>query len=269
MSVILSDVSKSFRDKQVLSHINASFDSPGIYLILGENGCGKTTLFRSITGLLKSYTGSISMTDSCFGSPGETAFLNHLSGYENLRYFVPDFSKKNYASLCETFEMNSYIHKEVKSYSAGMRRRLAIVMTLLSDATIMLFDEPLCGLDFRASRELGELLLAERKRGKNILLTSHQFVPWFRKLDGVYVFQNGTLLPRADLLPAGDTYRLHFACDDDVKKASVLLRTRFSPVTESEDGLSVGGVTIVNDLINVLKDIPVMQLEKEEYFFAL
>lgn len=269
MSVILSDVSKQFRDHPVLSHISVRFDAPGIFLILGENGCGKTTLFRTVTGLVKSYTGSICIADSCFGAPGDAVFLRGLSGYENICYFVPFFSKEYFGSLCDMFEMGTYIHKAVQSYSAGMCRRLAIVITLLSDAPVILLDEPLCGLDFKASEKLGELLLAERDRGKIILMTSHQFVPWLRKADGVYVFRDGALLPRQDVFPVGDTYRLYFTDDDDLKEAMALLRPRFSPVVESNGGLSVGGVTVVNDLIHILENIAVIRMEKEEPFFAL
>ncbi len=162
MKIVLKNVTKKYKNKEVLSHLNFEFDNK-IYAFIGHNGSGKSTLMRIITGLIEPTQGEVIFYQNDkiidykkvkFGylSQEFNAF-KEFTVYEQLEYFaiMKKINKKVYSNEIKKVlvEVNLWENKDVKckNLSGGMIRRLGIAQTLLGSPDIIILDEPVVGLD--------------------------------------------------------------------------------------------------------------------------
>lgn len=162
MKIVLKNITKKYKNKEVLSHLNFEFDNK-IYAFIGHNGSGKSTLMRIITGLIEPTQGEVIFYQNDkiidykkvkFGylSQEFNAF-KEFTVYEQLEYFaiMKKVNKKVYSNEIKKVlvEVNLWENKDVKckNLSGGMIRRLGIAQTLLGSPDIIILDEPIVGLD--------------------------------------------------------------------------------------------------------------------------
>ena len=162
MKIVLKNITKKYKNKEVLSHLNFEFDNK-IYAFIGHNGSGKSTLMRIITGLIEPTQGEVIFYQNDkiidykkvkFGylSQEFNAF-KEFSVYEQLEYFaiMKKINKMVYPNEIKKVlvEVNLWENKYVKckNLSGGMIRRLGIAQTLLGSPDIIILDEPVVGLD--------------------------------------------------------------------------------------------------------------------------
>lgn len=162
MKIVLKNITKKYKNKEVLSHLNFEFDNK-IYAFIGHNGSGKSTLMRIITGLIESTQGEVIFYQNDkiidykkvkFGylSQEFNAF-KEFTVYEQLEYFaiMKKINKKVYSNEIKKVlvEVNLWENKDVKckNLSGGMIRRLGIAQTLLGSPDVIILDEPVVGLD--------------------------------------------------------------------------------------------------------------------------
>lgn len=162
MKIVLKNITKKYKNKEVLSHLNFEFDNK-IYAFIGHNGSGKSTLMRIITGLIEPTQGEVIFYQNDkiidykkvkFGylSQEFNAF-KEFAVYEQLEYFaiMKKINKKVYPNEIKKVlvEVNLWENKDVKckNLSGGMIRRLGIAQTLLGSPDIIILDEPVVGLD--------------------------------------------------------------------------------------------------------------------------
>ena len=162
MKIVLKNITKKYKNKEVLSHLNFEFDNK-IYAFIGHNGSGKSTLMRIITGLIEPTQGEVIFYQNDkiidykkvkFGylSQEFNAF-KEFTVYEQLEYFaiMKKINKKVYPNEIKKVlvEVNLWENKDVKckNLSGGMIRRLGIAQTLLGSPDIIILDEPVVGLD--------------------------------------------------------------------------------------------------------------------------
>lgn len=162
MKIVLKNVTKKYKNKEVLSHLNFEFDNK-IYAFIGHNGSGKSTLMRIITGLIEPTQGEVLFYQNDkiidykkvkFGylSQEFNAF-KEFTVYEQLEYFaiMKKINKKVYSNEIKKvlMEVNLWENKDVKckNLSGGIIRRLGIAQTLLGSPDIIILDEPVVGLD--------------------------------------------------------------------------------------------------------------------------
>lgn len=162
MKIVLKNITKKYKNKEVLSHLNFEFDNK-IYAFIGHNGSGKSTLMRIITGLIEPTQGEVIFYQNDkiidykkvkFGylSQEFNAF-KEFTVYEQLEYFaiMKKINKKVYSNEIKKvlMEVNLWENKDVKckNLSGGMIRRLGIAQTLLGSPDIIILDEPIVGLD--------------------------------------------------------------------------------------------------------------------------
>lgn len=162
MKIVLKNITKKYKNKEVLSHLNFEFDNK-IYAFIGHNGSGKSTLMRIITGLIEPTQGEVIFYQNDkiidykkvkFGylSQEFNAF-KEFTVYEQLEYFaiMKKINKKVYSNEIKKVlvEVNLWENKDVKckNLSGGMIRRLGIAQTLLGSPDIIILDEPIVGLD--------------------------------------------------------------------------------------------------------------------------
>jgi ABC-2 type transport system ATP-binding protein len=206
------------RKNQVLKDVSLTLEKGEVYGFLGHNGAGKSTTIKLALGLLKPDGGRISM----FGEEGitradrgrvgylseEIGLYPYLNSVEMLRLVGELFRLRGPALTSRIDELLVAVGLDgdrklrIKQFSKGMRQRLGIATSLVNDPELLLLDEPYAGLDPVGRRQLRELLLALKERGKTILLSSHIVPDVEAVCDRVGILSGGVIARSLDLKEA-------------------------------------------------------------------
>jgi len=175
MPIELTDVCKAFDGRTVLSGLNHVFPDCCITCITGPSGCGKTTLLRLMMGLTEADSGSIhGLEDICISAVfQEDRLIEHLSAFDNVRIVLRrDFPTEAIHCALKSVGLEEAARQPVRELSGGMKRRAALVRALLSDAPVVLMDEPFKGLDAATKAQVirfAKPLL----EGRTVLIVTH------------------------------------------------------------------------------------------------
>lgn len=206
----LMNVSKAIGSRRILKDVSFSFEPGRRYLLLGANGSGKTTLFKVMAGLWRPTSGAvhyrrINIADLNGAYSQEIGFLSHelgmyeeLTGLQNLTFFAELYGvRQPQARALEFLELlglRFFSHEKVKSYSRGMKQRLAIAKALLHGPKILLLDEPFAGLDLRGTSLLMELIPWALSSEGLLILSSHDTELGWQVSDEFLYLERGVLL---------------------------------------------------------------------------
>lgn len=203
----LKGVSKSFYGETLFEDISLEIKKGGIIGFVGENGCGKSVLFKMICGLISPDNGTIRvmnrvitegrfpnsigvMLDGC-------GFVPYQSGFDNLKQIAVIDGKIGNKEIEEAMEQVGLDYKSkkpVKKYSLGMKQRLGIAMALMENPMLLFLDEPMNALDKDMTLKVRDILLKKKEDGVTILLTSHNQKDIDVLCSQVYRFENGRLI---------------------------------------------------------------------------
>ncbi|HWV65921.1 ABC transporter ATP-binding protein [Chitinophaga sp.] len=201
----LQNISKKYGAVQALSGISFDVPAGSVFGVLGPNGSGKTTLLGIVTDVLKADTGSFTLFDKTpsaterrqIGTLLETPnFYHYLSAYKNLEISaaVKHRGKNDIARVLEICGLTQRQHSAFKTYSLGMKQRLAIASVLLGDPDVLILDEPTNGLDPSGIAEVRELVRKLADSGKTIILASHLLDEVEKVCTHVAILRSGKLL---------------------------------------------------------------------------
>ncbi len=183
--ISIQQLHKSFGANKVLRGIDLKFDRPGITAVLGPNGSGKTTIIKSILGMVLPDSGTISVQGENVAGKwryrNQIAYLPQIARFpENLTVaelirMVKDLnsSTANDEALISLFELRPFLDKRLGNLSGGTRQKVNLVLTFMYDCPIIILDEPTAGLDPISMVRLKELIHQQRMKGKTILITTH------------------------------------------------------------------------------------------------
>ena len=183
----VNDIVLSFKKDILLDHVSYQCEQGKIHGIVGRNGSGKTLLMKCICGFIRPNEGHIYVRDKEIGkdidftpdtgiiieTPG---FIPYYSGYRNLKVLAAinnRISRKDIENAMYQVGLDPTMKKRVATYSLGMRQRLGIAQAIMEDPSLIILDEPFNGLDKHGVEEMREYFLSLKKKGKTILLTSH------------------------------------------------------------------------------------------------
>jgi len=182
----IQNIRKRFKRLNALNDITVEFRKGQVIALIGPNGSGKTTLIRSILGLVKPDSGKIYCSDIAIS---ETVDYRDNIGYMPQVGRYPDNMKvgqlftliKNIRGLEKNtdeelyykFRLDTILEKPMRTLSGGTRQKVSAALAFLFDPEILILDEPTAGLDPLSSEILKAKIIAEKKRGKLILITSH------------------------------------------------------------------------------------------------
>lgn len=207
MHVEIKHLSKTIKHKPILRNVNAHFAHGKIYGIVGPNGSGKTMLLRALCGFIRPTTGQVLIK----GQPvefnrrlpepigiiiEEPGFLPHETAMANLQYLAGinhDFDSGETDRLLTLFGLKDHEYDKVKSYSLGMRQKLAIVQALMEHQPLILLDEPTNGLDDHSVHVFLEEMKRQRDRGNTIIIASHHSNELEQIADSFYRMTDGCL----------------------------------------------------------------------------
>ncbi|MBO3115926.1 ABC transporter ATP-binding protein [Winogradskyella sp. DF17] len=183
--VEITDLYKKFGKNDVLNGINLSIKEGGIFAVLGPNGSGKTTIIKTILGMVIPDKGSIKVFDTNIKNnsdyrhkidylPQIANFPSNLKVNELIK-MIKDLRGKTDAdqNLIETFKLEPFLNKKLGTLSGGTKQKVNIVLTFMFNSPIIILDEPTTGLDPISLIRLKELIQKEKAKGKTILITSH------------------------------------------------------------------------------------------------
>ena len=166
MSIIITDLCKTFDDNEVLKNVNITLKDNSIYCLMGTSGIGKTTLLRILMGLEHADSGSISGIDiksiSCMFQ--ENRLIPDLSAIDNVRIVLR--GKPNRQEIRNNLDM------PVNSLSGGMKRRVALARALSYPGKLIILDEPFTGLDKNTKLNVIDYILKMRNN-RTLLIATH------------------------------------------------------------------------------------------------
>lgn len=178
-----------------------------IFGFLGPSGAGKSTVQNILTGLLKLQKGQV-MYDDLPVSRLTPAFFNRigvsfehpnvytrLTGFENLKYFAGLFAVPTLdpMELLSAVGLRDAAHQKAGEYSKGMRQRLTLARALINQPEILFLDEPTSGLDPSTAASIRDLILAQKRRGSTIFLTTHNMYLADSLCDRVAFIESGRI----------------------------------------------------------------------------
>jgi len=210
----LQHVSKSYNKGKVKAVDDLSLVvQPGeIFGFLGPNGAGKTTTIKMIVGLLKPDTGTIGLNGldtqkdalKCKSIttyvPDYPAIYERLTGMEYLNFIgdVYGVMKKDrlerIEKWLEIFELAQAVASPIQSYSHGMKQKIVLIAALLPAPQVMVLDEPMVGLDPRASHHLKELMREHCDQGKTLFFSTHIMEVAEKLCDRIGIINKGKLI---------------------------------------------------------------------------
>lgn len=198
---------KSFGGKTALTDVSFHVNRGEIFGLLGHNGAGKSTSLGIILGMVMPDRGDVTVdgisvlshrskalrkVGAIFESP---AFYDYLTGWENLRILMSysgGFDAEAARQVVERVGLTKRIHSKVRTYSHGMRQRLALAQSLLPGPEVLLLDEPTDGLDPEGIRWFREFILQLREeRGITVLFNSHLLAEVELMCDRVAILREG------------------------------------------------------------------------------
>ncbi|MEX1113642.1 MAG: ABC transporter ATP-binding protein [Akkermansiaceae bacterium] len=198
---------KSFGGKPALTDFSFKVKRGEIYGMLGHNGAGKSTSLGIILGMvmpdagdvtiggisvLKHRSQALAKVGAVFEAP---AFYEYLSGWENLKILMSyshGFDPRAAREVIEQVGLSKRVHSKVRTYSHGMRQRLALAQALLPEPEVLLLDEPTDGLDPEGIKWFRDFILNLRKeRGMTVLFNSHLLAEVELMCDRVAILREG------------------------------------------------------------------------------
>ena len=200
-------LTKRYDNFTALSQLDITVNKGEILGYLGPNGAGKTTTIRLLLGLIEPSEGEAKI----FGKdasqnaaelhkriayvPGETSYWPNMTGAETLRFLANTHGSSNddyQAELVEKFDFDP--NKKIRSYSKGNRQKIALIAALSSKADLLIFDEPTSGLDPVMAKVFRDEVMAAKKAGQTVFLSSHMLEEVEELCDRVAVLREGNLV---------------------------------------------------------------------------
>ena len=248
---------------RVLHDVSFNVENGEIFGFIGPNGSGKTTTFKSILNFVSINSGQIqingkpnddSSNKSIIGYlPESPYFYDYLTGEEllfymgNLHGITQNILKKRADELLIKVNMSHARKTQLRKYSKGMLQRIGVAQALINEPDFLILDEPMSGLDPIGRREIRDLILEQKQKGKTILLSSHILSDVESLCDRVGVILNGVVVKigvLADLYKDIESdYELLLSCSEE--KARTVLSSDDHKL-EQRAGLIVARLNEVN-----------------------
>jgi Cu-processing system ATP-binding protein len=203
----IEQLNKRFKKLHALQNVSATFNKGQVVSLIGPNGSGKTTLIKSILGIVKPDSGRIFFNHQPIEKQVE--YRRHI-GYMPQIGRYPDNMKIGQVitmlqnirnagdkaideDLFREFKMKDMLDKNMRSLSGGTRQKVSAVLSFMFDPEVLILDEPTAGLDPLASEILKDKIIAEKQKGKLILITSHVLSDLDELTTDIMYLQDGQL----------------------------------------------------------------------------
>ncbi|MFL9901307.1 ABC transporter ATP-binding protein [Paraburkholderia fungorum] len=220
MSIVIRRLQKSFGAQQVLKSVSETFADAQISVLLGASGCGKTTTLRCIAGLERPSGGEIVVAGRTVyqDSPAlwiaperrqmamvfqSYAIWPHMTVFENVRLPLRAAgiggakARNAVMATLQLVGLDAFASRSATQLSGGQQQRVALARAIVSEAPVILMDEPLSNLDAKLRVEMRiEIRALQRRLGRTILFVTHDQEEAMSIADTVYLYHNGTVIQK-------------------------------------------------------------------------
>ncbi len=195
---------KSYGKKVVLDDVNFEIEEGSIVGLLGPNGCGKTTLIKILTGLIKDHTGMIKIANEEPGAytksivaflPDKSYLPEWMRPVDAISYFADfysDFDKDKAQRMVVDFGLDP--KQKLKTMSKGQQEKLNLILVMCRQAKLYILDEPLGGLDPAARSAILDLIMDNYAQNATVLLSTHLINDVERIFDRVLMISGGKVI---------------------------------------------------------------------------
>ena len=233
MGLKVENVSKYFDNKLVVDNISFEINEPGVFGLLGTNGAGKTTTIRMILGIIKKDKGEITWNGKAvdrknvnFGYlPEERGIYPKSKIFEQLLYFAElkgmkvQEAAKEIKYWMERLKIDEYQNMTAEKLSKGNQHKVQFITAILNNPELIVLDEPFSGLDPVNTELLKEVIIELVKKGKYIIMSSHQMTSIEEFCKDVVIINKGKTVLKGNLKEIKNSYpanRLEINADKDI-----------------------------------------------------
>jgi len=288
-TIVIENLTKNFGSKRAVDSLSFSVAPGSVTGFLGPNGAGKTTTLRMLLGLIRPSGGSATINGQDYrtlpdplrtvGAALEaSSFHPAHSGRQHLRVYcaAAGLPLSRADEVLALVGLDSAAKKKTKTYSMGMRQRLALAQALLGDPQVLILDEPANGLDPEGIRWLRGFFRYLASEGRTVLVSSHQLAEVQETADRIVILNQGRLVRSGTLdeLTRGTTAAI--VRGPDLRTLTpALIEAGLSGTTEADGSLRVrtedvaliGHLAFVNNV--ELHELRAERSDLEDVFFAL
>ncbi len=211
-AIEMIDLTKQFGTLKAVDHLSLEVEQGEIFGLLGPNGSGKTTTINMLSGLSVPTSGEVRVMGydvrrqaravrQILGAvPQETALYEELSAWANMEFHADLFGiprkekKERIIAMLQLVQLLDRKDSPVRTFSGGMKRRLALARALLHDPQLIYLDEPTLGVDIQARRAIWDYILSLRDQGKTILITTNYLEEAQALCERLAIIDHGTLV---------------------------------------------------------------------------
>ncbi|MBF2708134.1 ABC transporter ATP-binding protein [Flavobacterium soyangense] len=232
----IKNIYKKFGKLEVLKDINLSFKNGECIALIGPNGCGKTTLIKSVLGMVIPSKGDILVDQKSilkkYKYREQIGYMPQIGRYPDYMTVgqIIEMIKKIRNSdqeldedLINAFELEKIFDKQMRTLSGGTTQKVSAILAFLFNPDVLILDEPTAGLDPLASEILKEKIIKEREKGKLILITSHLLSELDDMISQIIFMQDGKVhfhKTIADLLESTNEQKISKAIAKILKSES-------------------------------------------------
>ncbi|HTX83609.1 MAG TPA: ABC transporter ATP-binding protein [Streptosporangiaceae bacterium] len=256
-AVEVHGLTKRFGARTAVDAVDLLVPRGSAFGYLGPNGAGKTTLIRTLLGLTRADSGTISLLGVPMpGDQGhalarvgaivdEPRFHGHLTGRENLKVLAAaraGDAESQIGPALERSRLTGRADDKVSTYSMGMRQRLGLAACMLADPQLLILDEPMNGLDPAGMQELRGIIRSLIDEGRTVMISSHLLDEVERTCDQVAIVDRGKVIRHGPVgeLVAATRSAVEVHCDDPARAARALGGSELaSRIKVTGDGLNV------------------------------
>lgn len=206
--LVIEGLTKRYKTTLAVDDMSFTVENGEILGLLGPNGAGKTTILRSVAGIVQPNSGRIMINGHDLSKDEQQAkrslaFVPEvpnpydlLTVYEHLRfvamaYDTMDKFDERASNLLERFDLIDKKNDLVLTLSKGMKQKLAVSCAFIHEAQVLLFDEPLIGIDPKGTRELKDMMVAAKTAGCSVLVSTHMLDTAERLCDRILIIDHG------------------------------------------------------------------------------
>ena len=212
--VELSQLTKTYKNGRGIKNLSLAIEKGWVYGLLGPNGSGKTTTMKAMVGLIRPDSGKVRILGHDPGEETKLALQNvgclietpsfypYLTARQNLEIISKLYGgvpEARHGNMLEMVGLGAYAHEKAEKFSLGMKQRLGLAMTLLSDPQLLILDEPMNGLDIEGMADVRGIIKNQVEKGRTILISSHLAGEIEQVCTHVAIIKDGSLVGAVDV----------------------------------------------------------------------
>lgn len=206
--IVAKNITKKFGKLKALDNVSVTFSKGECIALLGPNGCGKTTLIKSLLGMVVPDSGSIHFNNELITNKwmyrSQVGYMPQIGRYpENMTIaqiidMMKDIRKgmdqDPDEELVKSFGLKDILQKKMRTLSGGTTQKVSAALAFMFRPDVLILDEPTAGLDPLSSEKLKQKIIKEKEKGKLVLITSHILSELDDLITEVFYMQEGKLL---------------------------------------------------------------------------